>query len=123
MNADKGHSVKCRNGHQWTPETTYVSPKGERRCRLCTEEQRVSGRTKTYQRTLRRTGQGSYVRPIVVTSGLALEYEQAVTRFAEMSDAKVVTWDNWTRNSEIRRSRRSQRCPTCGQNVVRSGSC
>lgn len=25
----------CRNGHEYTPENTYVSPKGQRYCRAC----------------------------------------------------------------------------------------
>ena len=30
--------VTCRNGHPWTPETTYYQPNGNRRCRACARE-------------------------------------------------------------------------------------
>ena len=28
----------CPSGHQYSPENTYVTPKGDRRCRACTRE-------------------------------------------------------------------------------------
>ena len=28
----------CPNGHPWTPQTEYISPKGRRRCRTCMNE-------------------------------------------------------------------------------------
>jgi len=27
--------TRCRNGHEFTPETTYVQPNGSRTCRIC----------------------------------------------------------------------------------------
>lgn len=34
----------CRNGHECTPENTYVAPDGERRCRPCRRESKARGR-------------------------------------------------------------------------------
>lgn len=42
-------SQVCRNGHDRTPETTYVSPSGVRRCATCDEAREGRRRVKTTQ--------------------------------------------------------------------------
>jgi len=31
----RGEWTHCKNGHEFTPENTYVTPKGSRECRIC----------------------------------------------------------------------------------------
>lgn len=40
--ATNGHAHKshCKRGHQFSPENTYVTPKGSRQCRACWKERR-----------------------------------------------------------------------------------
>ena len=34
----KGYWTHCINGHEFTPENTYVNPRGTRECRICRRE-------------------------------------------------------------------------------------
>ncbi len=39
MRANKGRKTHCLRGHKYTPENTYVDPRGQRGCRTCRWEQ------------------------------------------------------------------------------------
>ena len=36
---------KCRKGHEYTPETTYVNNRGHRRCLICKRERKLNATT------------------------------------------------------------------------------
>lgn len=36
-----GRQTHCRNGHEYLPETTYITPAGTRQCRVCKKALRV----------------------------------------------------------------------------------
>lgn len=38
--AINAHRTECVNGHEFTPENTYVTPDGRRMCRICTAERK-----------------------------------------------------------------------------------
>jgi hypothetical protein len=40
----------CRNGHEYTPENTYIQPNGHRRCRVCARLNTRRSRAKTLRR-------------------------------------------------------------------------
>lgn len=40
----------CRNGHEWTPETTYVDSKGVRNCKTCRNESLIRSRARAKAR-------------------------------------------------------------------------
>jgi hypothetical protein len=49
--AEKKREQKhCRKGHEWKPETTYVSPKGHRRCNVCFADVQKRARLKAKEK-------------------------------------------------------------------------
>ena len=53
----KGPSTACKNGHEWTPESTYINPKhGTRTCKICKIERQRAAREADRKRADQVTG-------------------------------------------------------------------
>lgn len=48
--ARKRDGARCINGHEYTPENTYVNPKGKRECRTCKKRHHDESRERVLQR-------------------------------------------------------------------------
>jgi hypothetical protein len=50
QNAHQSGKTRCRNGHEYNDENTYVSPRGERVCRICRYDNLMRWKAKERER-------------------------------------------------------------------------